>query len=261
MKNRIRVVTGICLIAIFVLLVTVFVHAEPDHPDLVVSSDDSVQANVDGSFTIYHGVDLSEIYDYQYYVTNNEYAKTHFVGKPKAAILYFGRYAIRKGVKAKEEYSQDVYQRLYNETHPFPQCDKLLDKLKWSLWNAFKYASKFSSYHGSDLGEYSRPYKKTSKWYYNYLTKKRHGNCYCKAGTFTVLANEIGYKCTQIGGSVPYRRGGTGPHSWVEIVYHGKKYVCDPTYYRTSHGKYGWMFHYGKKGTYRYSAPHKMKLK
>ena len=213
-------------------------------------------------YTKYNGVDLSEIYDFDYYVKHNKYARKHFKNKPKEAIRYFGRYAMRKGTRAKAKYSKKTYRKLYKKTHPFPKADAILDRLGWDLKAAFRYAANFSSYHGDDLGEYRRPYKRSSKWYFNYMQKYSRGNCYCKAGTFAVLATEMGYECTQIGGVIPYiNSSGSGPHSWVEIQYKGKLRVCDPSFYRNTGGRLGWMIYYGQKGTYRYTSPHRMSLK
>ncbi len=227
----------------------------------VPTSGDTKKTAAGKKYTMYNGVDLSAIYDFDYYVKNNKYAKTHFKNHPQKAILYFGRYGIRKGAKAKESYSKSTYKKLYKKTHPFPSADKILDRLGWNLKKAFTYAANITSYHGSDLGEYNSPYLKTSKWYYEYYRKHGRGNCYCKAATFCILASELGYKCRQIGGTVPYRSTAqAGPHSWMEIQYKGKWRVCDPSFFALTGGSHGWMFQYGQKGTYRYSTPHKMKL-
>ena len=211
-------------------------------------------------YTKYNGVDLSEIYDFDYYVKHNKYARKHFKNKPKEAIRYFGRYAIRRGTRAKEEYSKKRYRKLYKKTHPFPDADRILDKLDWNLRAAFEYAANFKAYHGADLKERNRPYRHSSKWYFNYLHKNNHGNCYCKSGTFTILATEMGYECTQIGGLVPYTRS-AGPHSWMEIKYKGELRVCDPSFWFNTQHRGGWMIRYGQKGTYRYTDPHRMRLR
>ncbi|MBQ6385062.1 MAG: transglutaminase domain-containing protein [Lachnospiraceae bacterium] len=208
-------------------------------------------------YTKYNGVDLSEIYDFDYYVKHNKYAKKHFKNKPKEAIKYFGRYAIRRGTRARAKYSKKTYRKLYRETHPYPQADKILDKVGWKLKPAFTYSAFHRAYHGPELREWSRPYKRTSMWYFNFLKNNRRGNCYSKAGMFTILATEMGYDITQIGGLIPHSNGVRGPHSWVEITIKGKTYVCDPSYY--SQRGIGYMFRYGTKGTYRYESPHRMK--
>ena len=208
----------------------------------------------------YNGVDLSAIYDYEWYVANNAYAKKHFKGKPKAAILYFGRYAIRKNVRAKAEYSKKVYKSLRKKTHPYPTADKILDKLDWNLKKAFLYSADIKKWHGKDLGERNKPWKKTTRWYYTYGLRKKKGNCYVKAATFCVLAREMGYEVRQYGGNIPYRSGGSGPHSWMEIKYKGKWKVCDPSFFYNFGRKKGYMFKYGTKGTYRYTDFHKLKL-
>ena len=199
--------------------------------------------------TVYNGVNLSAVYDYNYYMKRYPYLKKKYANDPKGALLYFGRNGIRTGQKAKASYSQKTYDALYKKTHPFPAADPILRKIGWSLRSAFDYAHKIPSYHGSELGEYGTPWNKTSKWYFNFGKDKGKGNCYVKAGTFVILAKEIGYKVVQIGGYVPYRSGKLGPHSWVEITRNGKTLVCDPA--SNQH-----MFAYGTRGTYKYQNKH-----
>ena len=211
-------------------------------------------------YTKYNGVDLSEIYDFDYYVTHNTYAKKHFKKKPREAVLYFGRYAIRKNVKAKEEFSKKTYKKLYKKTHPFPEADKILDRCGWDLKKAFLYSAKWTISHAKTLKEWGTPWDRTSKWYFNYLLKHKAGNCYCKSGMFTVLAAEMGYDVTQIGGTIPYsgQRNG-GPHSWVEIKIKGRTYVCDASCYAKK--KFGYMIKYKQPGSYVYTNKHRMKKK
>lgn len=77
------------------------------------------------------------------------------------------------------------------------------------------------------------------------------GNCYIMASTFCEMARALGYECHAMSGQVPLRRGGLGPHSWVEILVDGTWYVCDPDFTEET-GKNGFLIHYGQSGTWRY---------
>ena len=65
------------------------------------------------------------------------------------------------------------------------------------------------------------------------------------------MARALGYECHVMTGQVPLRRGGLGPHSWVEINIGGTWYICDPDFTEET-GRNGFMIHYGKSGTWRY---------
>lgn len=54
------------------------------------------------------------------------------------------------------------------------------------------------------------------------------GNCYKYAAAFAYLAKALGYETKVITGEVHAARGGTTPHSWVEIFINGGWYVFDP---------------------------------
>ena len=208
--------------------------------------------------TVYNGVDLSLIYDYNFYMKKYSHLRKRYGNDPAGALKYFGQHGIRAGHQAKKSYNTKTYRWLRNKTHPYAAADKILDKCNWDIRKAFKYASEINYYNGSDLGAYNSPWNKTSNWYFTYGQKNGRGNCYVKSATFVILAREIGFKATQIGGSVPYRSGGNGPHSWAEVVMGGKNWVFDPSFY--SARGIGYKFSYGTKGTYKYMNKHKMKL-
>ena len=258
-KKRMTAVILIFAMLLTGIISTVNVLAADSTSDTAVLSAGTA-AKKTKKYTKYNGVDLSEIYDYDYYVTHNSSAKKHFKKKPKAAILYFGRYAIRKNVKAKEDYSKETYKKLYKKTHPFPEADKILDRCGWNVKKAFLYSAKWPVSHAKNLKEWGTPWNRTSKWYFDYLLKNKAGNCYCKSGMFTVLAKEMGYDVKQIGGTIPYQnRPKGGPHSWVEITIKGKLYVCDASCYAKK--KFGYMIKYKQPGSYVYTNKHKMKIK
>ena len=53
----------------------------------------------------------------------------------------------------------------------------------------------------------------------------KHGNCYCYAGVFYVLARQLGYDAVLISGKV--NNNNPVPHGWVEIEFDGKFYMYD----------------------------------
>ena len=100
------------------------------------------------------------------------------------------------------------------------------------------------------------PYRVTdtnrnAPWYADYGFTNSTGNCYVKAAVFAYMARELGYKADVISGGVPLRRGGIGPHGWVEIVVDGSTYICDPDF-QSETGRNGYMIHYGQSGTWKY---------
>ena len=53
----------------------------------------------------------------------------------------------------------------------------------------------------------------------------KHGNCYCYAGVFYVLARQLGYDAVLISGKV--NNNNPVPHGWVEIEFDGQFYMYD----------------------------------
>lgn len=210
------------------------------------------KADPAGIISTFNGTDYSSIYDFNYYSQHHKNVVNSLHGSQLATLQYFARQGMAAKQAGKATFSPNDYNAIYNKTHPYPEADSLLNRIGWDLNAAFMYAQGISSYHGAELGEESSPWTKSSMWYFNFGQQNGKGNCYVKAGTFTILARELGYEATQIGGFVPYRsrNAAPGPHSWVEIKYNGAMKVCDPAYYRTK--GIGWMINYGQSGTYRY---------
>ena len=77
------------------------------------------------------------------------------------------------------------------------------------------------------------------------------GNESVMAAVFCEMASMMGYQAWVICGQVPYRRGGYGDHTWVEINVEGNRYVCDPSF-EHKEGKNGFMINYGQSGTWHY---------
>ena len=89
-------------------------------------------------------------------------------------------------------------------------------------------------------------------YFARYGLTNHYGNCYVMAATFTALARALGYNARQMTGYVPSARGGLVPHSWAEVLINGTYYVFDPDLQEET-GYSGFMFQYGKSGTWRYT--------
>ncbi|MGI6118272.1 MAG: hypothetical protein ACOYBC_07750 [Bilifractor sp.] len=195
--------------------------------------------------TIYHQVDLSAIYDFNYYVNHNADVKKAYGQYNDGAVLeHFAVFGLKEGRDGKESYDKNVYQQLKEKLYPpapeYPQAEAVLDSIGHNLQAAFNYSCMkwVKSSTDPSLGTH---------YYANIGYTKHQGNCYVMAGTFCELAKALGYNAVQVSGVVPLRRGGLGPHSWVEI----DGYVYDPDF-QVESGKNGYQIYYGKSGTWLY---------
>lgn len=99
--------------------------------------------------------------------------------------------------------------------------------------------------------------------YANHGFEQKSGNCY----TFSCCVYYLGRMANEdihvMKGTVPYRSGGRGVHSWDEITRNGKTYVLDAQYEQQwrNQGRQpysGWLFTYGTKGSLVYAIDHQM---
>ncbi len=95
-----------------------------------------------------------------------------------------------------------------------------------------------------------------SAWFAKYGYEHGMGNCYVMAATFYYCALLLGYDAHQISGYVPGDYALT-LHSWVEINYGGKTFICDPDF-QAETGMNGYMITNGQADTWMYVAFHKM---
>lgn len=132
-----------------------------------------------------------------------------------------------------------------NKIH-YPKAAAVLDQVGWNLNAAFQWSAglKYSSYTAS-----AEP---GTEYYADYGFTYNTGNCYVMAATFCEMARELGYDAQQISGSVPLKRGGYGPHSWVEIKMGETTYVFDPDFTNETQ-RNGYQITYGQSGTWRYN--------
>ena len=133
----------------------------------------------------------------------------------------------------------------------YEKAARRLNRIGHSLKAAFRWSAGMR-YFGHNSQMPSSP-KKGVNWFANYGFKHHKGNCYVMACTFYQMAIELGYDARVMTGKVPLRRGGLGPHSWVEIKIRGRRYVFDPNYTNET-GRNGYKIYYGKSGTWRYQS-------
>ena len=130
----------------------------------------------------------------------------------------------------------------------YPKAEAVLNSVGRDIRSAFRWSSGLTYYgHGKpDMPDSPAP---GSEWFADFGFANHKGNCYTMSATFWEMAVSLGYEARQMTGKVANNRGGA-IHSWVEVDVGGKTYVCDASFAH-SHGG-GYMFSYGKKGTWRY---------
>ena len=128
-------------------------------------------------------------------------------------------------------------------------ASKKLDEIGWNLKSAFDWAASINYIHETHA------YTTSGAAIYSFETGD--GDCIGMAAVFYWMAKVMGYDVKLIYGSVPLRIGGYGEHGWVEIVYNGSTYVCDPQfqhqYMTTENPRNGYMIKYGQSGTWQYN--------
>ncbi len=133
-----------------------------------------------------------------------------------------------------------------------PAAAETLDRIGWSLENAYAFASSLS---------YSGKTVYTEDWGSYVLAQQGFrngtGNCYVMAATFYEMARVMDYEVYQIAGFIPLMSGGETAHSWCEIVVDGNVYVCDPNLTQ-SRGNDAYMKPYGSAGIWVYQNYHRM---
>ena len=138
----------------------------------------------------------------------------------------------------------------------YPEAAVILDQCGWDLRAAYDWCVYNLSYV-RDQSVNDTNYTSRELAHIGFST--RGGNCYVFAACFYELASCLGYDAHQISGTVPSRRGGWTIHSWVEIDIDGITYVFDPEFeYVNPEERDGWMFHYGKTGTWVYNDYRRM---
>ncbi len=143
--------------------------------------------------------------------------------------------------------SSNISSKTYVDPDSIPdEVAQALKKSGSTLRGAYDYAASLTYYRFT-----ADPSKGTAHFAHMGFSKG-HGNCYVMAAVFTEMAQALGYEARQIYGKVPLRKGGMGPHSWVEIKLKGKWHVFDPNFTNET-GKDGYNIYYGKKGTWRYN--------
>lgn len=137
---------------------------------------------------------------------------------------------------------------------------KVLNSVGWDFKKAYYWTTKNITYNKTVVpvdGSYGIIN------YANHGFVQKTGNCY----TFSCCVYYLGRMANEdihiIKGTVPYRSGGRGVHSWNEIIRNGKKYVLDAQYEQQwrNQGKQpysGWLFTYGTKGSLVYAIDHQM---
>ena len=70
--------------------------------------------HIDG-LTVYHGVDYSQVYDYNYYVSKNPDVKAAFGNDDIATLAHFVNYGMSEGRIAKADFNVNVYKKRYTD--------------------------------------------------------------------------------------------------------------------------------------------------
>lgn len=201
--------------------------------------------------TSFGGVELSSIYDFNYYVANNLEAAELYKKDDVGAIKHFVEKSMPLGLPGAAVYDTEEYERLRDEMNlGYDKARKLLDEIGWNLKAAYRWAVDIKYYgHNADMPETPDV---GMEWYADFGFDNSKGNCYVKAAAFCEMARLLGYEARQMSGTVPQKGGTEGPHSWVEIDIDGTTYVVDPVF-ETDAGRNGYLIAYGQSGTWRYN--------
>lgn len=214
---------------------------------------------IDGS-VYYFGTDgvmltgLQKIESDFYYFDNSGKMNTGFQ-TVNGKLYYFDDSGKMLKDTFKDDYKIDADGVAVKLTTSQQQAKKVLDEIGWDLKKAFTYSYSMPYYgHTASMPQDS---KTGIEWYADYGFTNYKGNCYVMASVFYRLSEMLGYEVKQISGTVPLLAGGSGPHSWVEIVVDGKTYVCDPDFQNET-GRDGYLITYGQSGTWRYNKQEEM---
>ena len=169
----------------------------------------------------------------RYYYKKSESFKQW--GKPVKNRFFKGRYFLKTGATSPNAKS----------------CEMVLNSLGWDLRNAYEWARTLS-YSGRTI--YTEQMGSAALATQGF--EKRTGNCFVKAGTFYEMARVLGYDAHQISGAVVSRSGGFSVHSWVEFDEEDGVWVYDPVELSDEVDRF--HFQYGKPGTWKYAAYHRM---
>lgn len=203
--------------------------------------------------TIYNKVDLSPIYDFNYYVTTYpNIAK--YAADDATALKNFATVDIKNNGKAKESYDQNTYDALKEKLYPTKKAEQpqtvAYPEAEW-VFNVGLCARDLRAAYNFAKMPYVSGATDPSKGthYYAHIGYSVHrGNCYVMAATFCELAKALGYNAVEVYGWDPAANGAQLPHSWVEID--GRIYDPEAEY---ELGYYnGWNRAYGERGTLRY---------
>ena len=191
--------------------------------------------------TIYKQIDMSAVYDFNYYVNAYGDINKLYAHNDAGALKHFAECGLNEGRSGKASYDQAAYDAIKKKLHPkYPEAEAVFNAgLPRTLQNAFNYAMVPWVYRTVDhsLGTH----------YFAHLGyTQRTGNCFVMAGMFCELAKALGYNAVQCYGAVNVR-GGLSTHSWVEID--GRVYDPD---FQVEVGRNGFNIAYGQRGTLTY---------
>lgn len=127
------------------------------------------------------------------------------------------------------------------------QAAAILDQVGWNAQAAYNWCA------GMRYERMTATPDMGSRWYADYGFRNHRGNCYVMAASCYELFRTLGMDVRMMTGTVPLRRGGMGPHSWVEVIEDGVTYVCDPDF-QVETGRNGYRIRYGQSGTWRYTG-------
>lgn len=208
--------------------------------------------NITDPVTIYGGVDLSPVYDFNYYISHNEEAAELYGNDDIGAIKHFVEKSMPLGLPGIADYDSDEYEKLLSDINMgYEKARKQLNEIGWDLKAAYRWATDLEYYgHNGNMPETP---DMGMEWYADFGFDNAKGNCYVKAAVFCEMALLLGYEARLISGVVPLSNGEDGPHAWVEIDIEDSTYVVDPVFEGDT-GKNGYLIAYGQSGTWRYKA-------
>ena len=103
--------------------------------------------------TVYQGINVSDIYDFNYYVSQYTDVKKNYADDDIKALAHFVNFGLREGRKGKASYNQERFDELYKLLVPdYPKAKAVLDQVGWDLRAAYNWSVSLPYYgHTADM--------------------------------------------------------------------------------------------------------------
>lgn len=193
---------------------------------------------------------LSQIYDVYYRVNENHFGYSGWAKNGTTAGTMYGEIGL-SGIEIRlVPKSGSAPGSSANRFREFNEMERktiaALNKSGWSLRAAFNWTTGFK------YVTMTAPTSKGVNYFAEYGFNNSSGNCYVYAACFYKMAKMLGYDAYWCCGHIQ-TRSGLQSHGWVEINHGGDIRAYDPECVSKYPQIPAYSFHYGQKGTWKYS--------